>query len=508
MKLNLIVAHTFKKSENGFGIGINNKIPWNIKEDLINFKQVTSIVPSDPNIEYLNAVVMGRKTWDSLPVNYRPLPKRLNVIITTQDLRINTPDVIVSTWDNFEQSIINYQNEQNKSEKRNLLVNDVYIIGGQQIYSLALKTRSINKIYATEVYKDMQCDTFMLDYLKYDNQFNKFEYYNVGKFSTSGEYVYRFITMINTVQFSKENKPLEQITKIWQNEEEMQYLALMEDILKNGIERDDRTGTGTISTFGNTLKYNLRDTFPICTTKRIPLRFIFEELKLYLTGRTDNKILQRKNIHIWDGNTSREFLDKRGLKHYPEGDMGETYGFNMRHYGGKYEGCDKEYGQECGFDQLNYVIDLLYNNPTSRRIIIDLWNPSTLDKAALPSCLCKYQFYVNTQAKELNLMIYIRSSDYFLANNWNTCTGALFVHLLCNLNGMNLTPGELTVVVGDTHLYKTHLEQVRENLARKPYPFPMLRVKKTFSNLAKVNFEDLELIGYRAHPRISAEMAV
>ena len=131
-----------------------------------------------------------------------------------------------------------------------------------------------------------------------------------------------------------------------------------------------------------------------------------------------------------------------------------------------------------------------------------------MDKAALPSCLCKYQFYVNTQAKELNLMIYIRSSDYFLANNWNTCTGALFVHLLCNLNGMNLTPGELTVVVGDTHLYKTHLEQVRENLARKPYPFPMLRVKKTFSNLAKVNFEDLELIGYRAHPRISAEMAV
>lgn len=514
MKLNLIVAHTFKKTDKGYGIGINNKIPWNIKEDLINFKQITTLVPTDENIEYQNAVVMGRKTWESLPSNYRPLPKRLNVIITNQDLNIKNDNVLVSKWDNFETAIINHIDTQNKVKKRNILINDIYIIGGQQIYNLALNTRKINRIYATEIYKDVVCDTYIPDYLNYKSDLNEFKYRNVSSFNTSNENdflecnktYFRFIVLLNIKQYDK--KAI--LPAIWQNEEELNYLKIMNDIMVNGIERSDRTGTGTISTFGNQLKFNLRDTFPLSTTKRMFFRAIFEELKLYLTGKTDNKILQKKNIHIWDGNTSREFLDKRGLNHYPEGDMGETYGFNMRHYGGKYKDCHHDYESDSnnGFDQLKYVINLLKKDPTSRRIMINLWNPATLDKAALPSCLCQYQFYVNTRAKELSLQIYIRSSDYFLANNWNTCTGALFVHLLCNVEGINLTPGDLTVVVGDTHLYKTHLDQVRENLKREPYPFPMLRVKRKTKDITNFEFEDLELLGYRAHPRISADMAV
>ena len=283
----------------------------------------------------------------------------------------------------------------------------------------------------------------------------------------------------------------------------------MNDILVNGIERGDRTGTGTISTFGNQLKYNLRDTFPLSTTKSMFFRAIFEELKLYLTGKTDNKILQDKNIHIWDGNTSREFLNKRGLKDYPEGDMGETYGFNMRHFGGEYKDCHEKYDSNNGFDQLQYVIDLLKNDPTSRRIMINLWNPATLAKAALPSCLCQYQFYVNTQTKELSLQIYIRSSDYFLANSWNACTGGLFVHLLCNVEGINLTPGDLTVFIADAHLYKTHQEQVKLNLERSPLPFPKLIIKgEKRKSINEFAFEDLDLIGYKAYPNIKAEMAI
>ena len=512
MKLNLIVAHTYKKTDDGYGIGINNKIPWNIKEDLINFKQITTLVPSDDNIEYQNAVVMGRKTWDSLPSNYKPLPKRLNVIITNQDLNIKNDNVVVSRWENFEETIINHVNTQNKVKKRNLLINDIYIIGGQQIYNLALKTRKLNRIYATEIYKDVTCDTFVANYLTFKSELNEFKYRNVSPFKTSSDnsflesdkIYFRFITLLNIKQFDDKTP----ITNIWRNEEELKYLETMNDILVNGIERSDRTGTGTISTFGNQLKFNLRDTFPLSTTKKMFFRAIFEELKLYLTGKTDNKILQEKNIHIWDGNTNRSFLDKRGLKHYPEGDMGETYGFNMRHFGGTYKDCHEEYDSDNGFDQLQYVIDLLKNDPTSRRIMINLWNPATLAKAALPSCLCQYQFYVNTQTKELSLQIYIRSSDYFLANNWNTCTGALFVHLLCNVEGINLTPGDLSVVVGDTHLYKTHLEQVRENIAREPYPFPMLRVKRKTKDITNFEFNDLELLGYKAHPRIAADMAV
>ena len=503
--MNLIVAHTFKSVNGLFGIGLNNKLPWNIKEDLINFKKITTLVPNDNKIKYKNVVVMGRKTWDSLPLNFKPLPNRINVVISNRDLNISYEDVLVSNWEKLEYNIINYQNNINKTKPdENLLINEIFVIGGQQIYELALKTKKINKIYSTEVYKNINCDTFIMKY--FDNtdikNLNHFKLLDVSKFLKSNDYYYRFMTYVN-INLYKENE-----IKLWENKEELNYLQLMNTILEEGIERDDRTGTGTISTFGNQLKFNLRDTFPITTTKRMFLRGVFEELKLYLIGKTDNKILQDKNIHIWDGNTSREFLDSRGLQRFPEGDMGETYGFNMRHYGGKYEGCDKEYGNNIGFDQLKYVIDLIKNNPTSRRIIINLWNPGTQDNAALPSCLCQYQFYVNTQSRELNLQIYIRSSDYFLANNWNTCTGALFVHLICNLNEIKLTPGELIVTTGDTHLYKTHLEQVRENLTRNPYPFPMLKINKKVNHITEFQFEDLELIGYRAHPRIAADMAV
>ena len=205
-----------------------------------------------------------------------------------------------------------------------------------------------------------------------------------------------------------------------------------------GIKRGDRTGTGTLSTFAEVQKFNLRETFPMLTTKRIFFKAVFEELMLYLRGQTDNKILQAKNIRIWDGNTSREFLDKRKLYSYEEGDMGETYGFNFRHFGGEYLGCQHTYEKgKVGFDQLQNALDLIRNNPESRRIIITLWNPATEHKAALPSCLCWYQFYVNPYEKTLSLCINIRSSDFFLANNWNVCTGALLVHLICNLEDID-----------------------------------------------------------------------
>jgi len=129
-------------------------------------------------------------------------------------------------------------------------------------------------------------------------------------------------------------------------------------------------------------------------------------------------------------------------------------------------------------------------------------------KAALPSCLCKYQFSVNVQKKELNLAIYLRSSDYFLANNWNTCCGAIFVHLICNLEGIDLSPGELTVFIADAHLYKTHLEQVKVNLERNPFPFPKLIVKEKKADIMDFTFQDIELLGYRSYPNIKADMAI
>ena len=304
-----------------------------------------------------------------------------------------------------------------------------------------------------------------------------------------------------------EANPIEEIPEA--NPEETSYLELMRTILERGSKNNDRTCVGTLSIFGSMLKYNLRNSFPLSTTKKMFFRGIFEELLFFLRGQTDNKILQQKNIFIWDGNTSRDFLNKRGLTSYEEGDMGQTYGFNFRHFGGDYKGCKISYGKDVGYDQLENVINLIRTDPYSRRIIIDLWDSSTLDKTALPSCLCKYQFNVNVDKKELNLAIYLRSSDYFLANSWNTCCGALFVHLLCHLEGIDLTPGDLTVFIGDAHIYLTHIEQVKICLERKPFPYPQLLIKgEKKKNITDFNFSDVELIAYRYHPSIKAEMSV
>ena len=297
---------------------------------------------------------------------------------------------------------------------------------------------------------------------------------------------------------------------IYINNQENQYKKLIDNILLYGVKRKDRTGIGTLSYFSpDILRFDLSDTFPLCTLKKGFMRAVFEELMLYIRGQTDNKILQDKNIHIWDGNTSREFLDSRNLNHYPEGDMGETYGFNMRHYGGKYVDCKTKYSSGTGFDQLNYVINEIKTNPHSRRILINLWNPKTLFNAALPSCLHQYQFYVNTEKKTLNLQIYLRSSDVFLANNWNTCTGALFVHLLCNLKEIDLKPGNLSVVCGDAHIYNNHIEFAKKMTERESFPYPKLVVKKEYNNIEEFEYSDIVIIGYKSHPNdFNASMAV
>ena len=541
---NLIVAHAF----NSNGIGINGTMPWYIKEDLQHFRTITTEVPqsitispantsanlstASQNIKYINAVVMGRKTWDGLPDKFKPLPNRINVIITANPQLLelahpvtldatNNSAVLYSKWEDYENVINKFQEKYNTNVLNNgqkVIISQIFIIGGEKIYRLALEQKRINRMYITEVYipsnmvKDIKFDAY---FPKYDagsnfSSINKFHIEDVSEFKLASKDNCIWFRFLKYNSIYSRNAVTGDIVKPWVNKEETAYLAIMENILNNGVEEVDRTGVGTISLFGVTQSFDLRDTLPITTSKRIPFRFIFEELKLYISGKTDNKILQSQGIHIWDGNTSCEFLNKRGLSHYETGDMGETYGFNMRHYGAEYKGCGVDYPLNAGigFDQLANVISLIKTDPTSRRIIIDLWNPATQHKAALPSCLFYYQFKVDTKAKLLNLNIVLRSSDYFLANSWNAVTGALLVHMICNLEGVNLTPGTLKVFSNDTHLYKTHLDQVRENLSRIPYPYPKLVVKRKYANIEDFVFEDLELLGYKSYPAIKADMAI
>lgn len=488
--MNLIVAY-FRKN---FGIGNsnNNSIPWHLPEDLKYFRDITT--RKGTYTEGKNAVIMGRKTYESIPSNHFPLKDRINIIIssTLDKNSFDHPDVFIVN--SFDDAVFIARTRGN----------EVFIIGGSSIYHEALSRQNLIKnIYATEIYKipNFNVDNNEADVIFPSNPHTHREF-SISKasdikMSNKGIY-FRHVTFS-----SRETN-----SKLYFNEEEGQYLHALEEIMVSGVDRGDRTGVGTRSLFGMRFKYNLRDTFPLLTTKRIFTRAIFEELALYLSGKTDNNILADKNIHIWDGNTTREFLDSRGLTEYREGDMGETYGFNFRHFGGEYRGCDETYHEGNGFDQVQYVVNEIKNNPESRRIIINLWNSNTMNKAALPACLCMYQFFVNTERKELNLQIYIRSSDFFLANNWNTCTGAFLVHMICNLEGVNLTPGDLTVVTGDTHLYKTHFDAVKENMLRTPGLFPKLVIKRKCADLRDFHWEDMEIIGYHPQKNITAQMAV
>jgi dihydrofolate reductase / thymidylate synthase len=481
--MRLIVALCKKNN----GIGKDGDIPWYIKEDLKYFKDITCF---KKHILGLNTVIMGRKTWESIPDKFKPLKSRVNIILSK-----TMCDDDVNEYNNtyVANSLDNALNKNYKDKNQN-----VFIIGGAQLYNEAINHPNTRELFITEIYKNYECDTF---FPKIEQDKFKITSLSEFRYSKDEDVYYRNLiyTSVNQINMTK--------AKIWINNEEKQYINLLRNIVEEGVERNDRTNVGTLSVFGERLKYDLRETFPLLTTKRMFVRAIFEELMLYISGRTDNKILQEKNIHIWDGNTTREFLDSRGLTGYPEGDMGETYGFNFRHYGAEYNGCDKDYTGQ-GFDQIQNVINLIKNDPTSRRMLINLFNPATQHKAALPACLCQYQFYVNTVKNELNLQIYLRSSDFFLANNWNACTGAFLVHMICNLEGIDLTPGDLTVITGDTHIYKSHIDAVKENMERIPLPSPKLVILNKHKDLRDFVYSDMKIIGYHPYPSIKAEMAV
>lgn len=490
MNLNVIVCYCNKN-----GIGRSNSIPWKLSDDLKHFKFITTSTNNSNNDNIKNIVIMGRNTWESIPENFRPLKDRYNLVISSKKKFLDSDkvDYIGSSFENC----LEYINLEN-----NIFYNSkIFIIGGEMLYNYVLEkyVDNINKIYVTELYISVTCDKYFPIIDK-----NKFAINKVSDFKKENNMYFRYLVYIN----NELSKSLELTNYI--NYDELNYKNLVKNILEKGCMRNDRTGVGTISLFAPySMKYDLTDTFPLLTLKRGFLRAIFEELMLYIRGQTDNNILKDKNIHIWDGNTTREFLDSRGLINLPDGDMGETYGFNMRHYGGTYTDCKTNYGKKNGFDQLEYVIDLIKNDPHSRRILINLWNPKTTCNAALPSCLHQYQFYVDTEKKTLSVQIYLRSSDVFLANNWNVCTGALFVHLLCNLEDINLTPGNITMVCGDAHIYKNHIEQAKTMISRDSYPYGKLVITNKKKCIEDFIYEDIKLIGYKAHPNdIKGEMAV
>jgi dihydrofolate reductase/thymidylate synthase len=287
--------------------------------------------------------------------------------------------------------------------------------------------------------------------------------------------------------------------------EEYQYLDLISTILSKGIVSGDRTGTGTKSIFGAQSRYSLRTSFPLLTTKRVFWRGVVEELLWFVRGDTNAKHLHDKDIKIWDGNASREFLDKRGLREREEWDLGPVYGFQWRHFGAQYKDMHTDYTNK-GVDQLAEVINTIKTNPTDRRIIISAWNPADLDQMALPPCHMFCQFYVDVERKELSCLMYQRSCDVGLGVPFNIASYALLTCMIAQV--CDLTPGDFIHSMGNTHVYLNHVEPLQEQLQRTPRPFPKLKINPNKKDIDSFVLEDFELIGYEPHKTIKMQMAV
>jgi len=282
------------------------------------------------------------------------------------------------------------------------------------------------------------------------------------------------------------------------NNQEQQYLQLLQNILSNGEDKKDRTNTGTRSIFGTNLRFSL-DKFPLLTTKKMFLKGIIEELLFFLRGDTNTKTLEAKGVNIWKGNTSREYLDKIGLLHEPEGSLGKGYGYQWRHWG-KTEKFD-------GFDQILSLVTKLKSSPDDRRMLVSAWNVSDLLDMALPPCHYSFQCYVSSD-KKLSLLWNQRSVDSFLGLPYNIASYAILNMLLAKLAG--LTPGEIIFNGGDTHIYQNHFDQVTEQISRQPFEFPELIIPEisSLNDINDLSFEDFKLNNYNCHSSIKAEMAV
>ena len=469
------------------GIGLNNALPWSIKEDLQFFKQTTNYTqfPTHKNI-----LIMGRKTWDSLG---KKLPNRIHVIITSNVSITNTdPDIYyVTSLHNALQLCLHLKNTSN--------VYNIFVVGGSLLYSEALKHPLLKYVYLTLIQSTFTVDTRInLSDITSNSKLTLIESTHLGCLKDT----------LNNIDVNCE------IHKYQNNDEgEMQYLRLLKNTFENGNQRQTRN-SGTYSDFGGQIVFDLNNGFPLLTTKKVFFRGIFEEAKhLLLLGNTNTNVLSMKGVKIWEPNTSTEFLAKNNLP-YEQGDIGPMYGFQLRHFNASYHGMTYNYDGK-GVDQLQNCLDLLLTDKYSRRIMMTTYNPSQAKEGVLYPCHgIVIQFYVKENNK-LCCHMYQRSVDLICGLPFNIASYALILHIVvCMLNNkitnpdLEFTVGTLTMSFGDIHIYTAddHISAVKEQIQRIPYVFPKLNIKKQFTTLDDLEFTDITLVDYKSHPAIKVSM--
>lgn len=467
MTISCLVAYTAGSR----GIGKDGLLPWSkIDEDMRYFRELTTN----------QTVVMGSKTFFSLPKKSRPLPSRRNIVVT------RTPRD--SRFDPYREEVF-FCDLVDARRMISEATSNVFVIGGMQIYEELLPMCST--VHATVIYDKVSCDKHfpMLD--------DEFEIANLGEVrsSTSGVQ-YRFARFDRTKDVGLSSSA------------DREYARLARSVLRKslGKVRKDRTGTGTLSIFGEQIRIDVSKYAPLLTTKRVPWKSCIEELLWFMKGQTDANLLKEKGVNIWNGNSSRAFLDKVGLDRLNEGDCGANYSFQWRFFGQEYSNCNTNYMPYTRFDQLNNVLKMIRTTPTSRRIFMSAWNPMDLSNTVLPPCHVSAQFYVDEGV--LSCHVYQRSCDVFLGLPWNIFSYSTLTQILAKM--ADLVPGELIMSFGDVHLYTDHLEQIKEQLSRAPVCPPVLQIHESVRDkmFEELSIEDFELIEYNSHPSIRAKMSV
>jgi dihydrofolate reductase/thymidylate synthase len=501
------------------GIGYEGALPWPpLDGDLAYFGAVTTdvMVPGARN-----AVIMGRRTWESLPLGSRPLRQRLNIVVTSTPASVYiptdpfpgrppTPVLVVSSLPDA------------LAAADDAGVERAFVIGGARLYEEAMLLPGV-RLVLTRVQWDGPCDVVVpgLSEASIATHWDRLSrHVEPAEAPAHGpSYTVTYLRRKRGVAVSKVpaavSSPVPSPSPVLPSHPEMQYLQLVAAVLERGEPRKDRTAVGTRALFAsklNLLEFPLDgNQWPLLTTKRMNWKSVVEELLWFLHGCTDSKVLEARGVRIWSGNGSRDFLDSRGLVHNRDGDLGPVYGFQWRHFGARYKTADDDY-TGCGVDQIEALVTGLRRDPAGRRHILSAWNPADLDRMALPPCHMLSQFWVG--ADGLHCMMIQRSGDLGLGVPFNIASYALLTRLVAAAVG--IPAARLSIMIGDAHVYNNHVDELRTQLTRAPHPFPVLELHPpadavnpdgTVPILAW-RAEHVRVVGYTSHGPLPMPMAV
>ena len=480
MEFNLVVC-----IDNNGGIAKDGDIPWKIQEDSDYFRDlIKTKVNGKPNV-----IVSGRKTYEKMG-----LIKDFYNVVFTRDVIGNDSIIQVHNMEEFF------------SELADLDYGKIFICGGSEIYELFTNLIDNNdhkvNLYLNLINHNFECDTKISSGLiKYCHTIALYKNISTTMLveNKKDNKYYEFIHF-NPVQLKLDSVNIIE-TK---NKEEQKYLDVMTELLINGTKTETRNGI-TYSKFGTTLEFDLRNGYPLLTTKKMFFKGVCEELLFFLRGDCNSKHLSDKGIKIWEKNTDRTFLDSNGFTSRQEGDMGPMYGFQWRHFNAKYDGCDSDYNGK-GLDQLSYVLKELKSNPHSRRIIMTTYNPLQASEGVLFPCHgISIQFHVEETNGEyvVNLSQNQRSADYFLGLPFNIASYGLLLHMISK--EVNMMPDELIFSGGDCHIYLNHIDGIRKQLTQNTYNLP--RIEISDKSIFDITFEDIKLIGYESSGKIDLPLS-